>query len=78
MSQDSIVKLLLKKKEPLTSKEISELLEIRQETIIKALNQLIKYKEVSCRKIKEEEKIKRGYSNNKGLSRFKVFWIELE
>jgi transcription initiation factor IIE alpha subunit len=78
MSQDSIVKLLMKKKEPLTSKEISELLEIRQETIIKALNKLLKYHEVNCRKITVEEREERGYTKCKGFSRFKVFWIDLE
>jgi transcription initiation factor IIE alpha subunit len=74
MTQGDIVKLLLKKKEPLTSKEISQLLDIRQESIIKSLNKLLKYDEIKCRKITKEELEDKGYI--RFFSRFKVFWIE--
>lgn len=77
MSQDEIVKLLKKKKKDVfTSKEIAELLDIRQETILKSLKKLLKYEEINSRKITKEELEKKGYSSKQFSSRFWVYWFE--
>jgi len=75
MSQDDILKTLERKKEPLTSKELSEYLEIRQETIIKALKKLLKHKEVKARKPTEKEMRDKGYKGHNMNSRWRVFFI---
>lgn len=76
MSQHDIVQLLLKKKEPLTSKEIAQLLSIRQESIIRSLKKLLRYNEVQARKMTVEEKKERNVDIKNKCSRFRVFWIE--
>lgn len=76
MSQDDIIKLLEKKKTPLTSRELAEYLEIRQETIIKTLKKLLKHNEVQSRKPTPQEIIDKGWSHHIN-SRFRLFFIDL-
>lgn len=76
MSQDDILKALEKKEEPLTSRELSEYCNIRQETIIKALKNLLKHKEILCRKITKKEIKNKGYIKGNLNSRFRVFFVK--
>ena len=76
MSQDEIIKVLQKKKEPLTSKELADYLQIRQETIIKSLTKLIEHKEVKARKPTKEEIDKKGWNKCNMNSRWRVFLIK--
>lgn len=78
MGQDDIIKILQKKKEPLTSNELAEYLNIRQETIIRALNKLLKHKEVKCRKPTEKEMRAKGYDGHNMNSRWRVFFIDIK
>lgn len=77
MSQGDIIELLRKKKEPLTSRELSEYLKVRQETIIKALKRMVKFHEVDERRINKKEIIDKGYLGKKINSRFMVYSAKL-
>jgi transcription initiation factor IIE alpha subunit len=76
MSQDDIVKLLLKKKKPLTSKEIAELLEIRQQAVLASIRKLLKYKEIQQKKPTEEEFNSKGYPKSYRHKRFWLYYID--
>lgn len=77
MSQDDIIKILESKKEPLTSKELSEYLDITIENIRRTLKKLVEHKEVKARPLTSEERTSKGYNNIKNVNnRTKVFWIE--
>ena len=76
MSQSEIIKALEKKKEPLTSKELSVYLSIRQETILKNLKKLLQHKEIKSRKPTEKEMRAKGYDGHNMNSRWRVFFLE--
>lgn len=78
MSQDDIIKILEKKKEPLTSRELSEYLNITQKTIIRTLKKLLKYKEIESRKMTPEDiKNKQDIINmTHKNSRWRVFFVK--
>ena len=76
MSQEDIINVLRKKKEPLTSKELSEYIDVRIETIGKTLKKLVKHKEVIARKISAKEKKEKGYDKIKCINnRTQVFFL---
>jgi predicted Zn-ribbon and HTH transcriptional regulator len=76
MSQEDIIDMLKKKKEPLTSKELAEYLNIRQENIITNLKKLLKYKEVKQRHPTKAELVKRGHKNVHIVnSRYRIFFL---
>jgi Mn-dependent DtxR family transcriptional regulator len=79
MSQNNILRMFEKKKEPLTSKELSEYLKIRQETIIKTLKKLVEQKELKSRHLTKQELEKKGYVKkdivSKLNSRFRIFYM---
>jgi phage regulator Rha-like protein len=77
MSQSDIIELLEKKKKKVfTSKEISELLEVRQENILRSIKKLLEYEEIKSRKITKEEIKDKGYESKQLPTRFWVYWVE--
>ena len=77
MSQSDIVNLLVKKKKKVfTSKEISEILEVRQENILRSIKRLLECHEISSRKITKEELTAKGYDKKQRPTRFWVYWID--
>jgi phage regulator Rha-like protein len=77
MSQSDIVNLLVKKKKKVfTSKEISEILEVRQENILRSIKRLLECHEISSRKITKEELTAKGYDKKHRPTRFWFYWID--
>jgi transcription initiation factor IIE alpha subunit len=77
MSQSDILKLLEKKKKKVfTSKEISEILKVRQENILRSIAKLLEYDEIKSRKITSEELKDKGYDSKQLPTRFWVYWVE--
>lgn len=76
MSQDKILKILKEKKEPLTSKELAEYINIRQQNILSNLRRLIKAKEIKFRKPTKKELYNKGYKDKKNINnRMRVFYL---
>jgi predicted transcriptional regulator len=75
MSQDKIVKLLLKKKEPLTSKEIAVLLDIRQQSVLASIRKLLKYEEIKQKKPTKKDFEAKGYPESYRHTRFWMYYI---
>jgi transcription initiation factor IIE alpha subunit len=77
MSQSDILNLLEKKKKKVfTSKEISEILKVRQENILRSIAKLLEYDEIKSRKITSEELKDKGYDSKQLPTRFWVYWVE--
>lgn len=77
MSQSDILKLLEKKKKKVfTSKEISEILKVRQENILRSIAKLLEYDEIKSRKITSEELKDKGYDSKQLPTRFWVYWVD--
>ena len=77
MSQSDIIKLLEKKKnKPFTSREISILIKVRQENVLRSIKKLLNEEEILSRKITPEELKDKGYDSKQMPSRFWVYWIE--
>ena len=79
MSQEEIIDVLRKKKEPLTSKELSLYIDVRIENIRRQLKKLVDHKEVLARKISKKEKTEKGYDKIKCMTnRTQVFFLPEE
>lgn len=77
MSQSDILSLLEKKKKKVfTSKEISEILKVRQENILRSIAKLLEYDEIKSRKITSEELKDKGYDSKQLPTRFWVYWVD--
>lgn len=58
MGQSEILDFLQKQKVPLSSKEISEQMGIRESTILDKLRNMIKYSEVNCMELNKDLSMK--------------------
>ena len=73
MSQDDVLRMLEEKKEPLSSKELSIYLNIRQETIIKTLRKLLKQKAIKSKHPTEKEMRSKGYKGHNMNGKWRLF-----